>query len=146
MSFRKVLIAIDDSLLGDRAADVGVELAHAVSAEIALIHVVNPPGSEKSEGGYDEMSLSEHIVAAENRGKDLLAETHQRLGLNDTVQQFLEWGDPAEHILKIAGTWSADLIVVGSHGRAGILHFLLGSVSEAVTRQAICPVLVVPRR
>lgn len=142
MSFRRILIAIDDSLLGDHAADVGVELARALDADLALVHVVNPPVLEECE--YDARTpVAELITIAQNRGKETLAATRHRLGLKETVQEFLELGDPAEHILKIAATWATDLIVVGSHGRSGIMRAILGSVAEAVTRHAACPVLVV---
>lgn len=50
----------------------------------------------------------------------------------------VEWGDPESHIVDVARQWHADLIVVGSHGRKGLEHFLLGSVSETVARYAPC--------
>jgi len=52
-------------------------------------------------------------------------------------------GSPAEEILRLAGEAHADLIVLGTHGRRGLSHFLLGSVAERVLRQAPCPVLTV---
>ncbi len=52
-------------------------------------------------------------------------------------------GRPADEILRVAREQRVDLIVMGTHGRTGLRHFLLGSVAEAVTRQAPCPVFTV---
>ena len=58
---------------------------------------------------------------------------------------FLVWdGDPAESIIAAAEAESADLIVVGSHGRNRVGRAILGSVSDEVVRTSPCPVLVVP--
>jgi nucleotide-binding universal stress UspA family protein len=53
-------------------------------------------------------------------------------------------GRPADEILAEAREWEADLVVMGSHGRAGAGRFFLGSVAEAMARQAPCAVLIVP--
>jgi universal stress protein A len=55
-------------------------------------------------------------------------------------------GKPAEEILCVAGEEAMDLILMGTHGRTGVRHLLLGSVAEEVTRQAPCPVFTVRMR
>ena len=55
-------------------------------------------------------------------------------------------GRPAEEIVAAGGKGKANLIVLGTHGRSGLSHLLMGSVSERVVRHALCPVLVVPTR
>ena len=52
-------------------------------------------------------------------------------------------GDPANENLRAAADWRADLLVMGSHGRDGVMRVLLGSVAEKVMRHATCPVLVI---
>ena len=59
------------------------------------------------------------------------------------VTTTVEQGDPKSKIIEAASKWHADLIVVGSHGRKGLEHFLLGSVSDAVARHAGCSVEIV---
>ena len=59
------------------------------------------------------------------------------------VDTAVEVGDIRERIIDFAAEWSADLIVVGSHGRSGIERFLLGSVAEFVARHAACSVEIV---
>jgi nucleotide-binding universal stress UspA family protein len=52
-------------------------------------------------------------------------------------------GEPAHEILAFAKAQSADLVVIGTHGRTGLQHALMGSVAERVVRRATCPVLTV---
>jgi nucleotide-binding universal stress UspA family protein len=65
--------------------------------------------------------------------------------LKDTVleQVKVAVGRPAEEILRVAREEKVDLIVMGTHGRTGVRHLLLGSVAEAVSRHAPCPVFTV---
>lgn len=60
-----------------------------------------------------------------------------------TVEYRMGQGNPPEVILHLARELSADLIVMGSHGRTGLARALLGSVAEAVVRAATCPVLTI---
>ena len=62
------------------------------------------------------------------------------------VAGMLVEGDPVDQILRESRRLAASLIVVGSHGRRGLLDLLMGSVSTGVLRRAPCPVLVVPTR
>jgi nucleotide-binding universal stress UspA family protein len=59
------------------------------------------------------------------------------------VEHRLEVGDPVAEILRVAQESKCDLIVMGTHGRTGLAHLLMGSVAEKVVRKAACPVLVV---
>jgi nucleotide-binding universal stress UspA family protein len=141
MSFRKILIAVDESAFAVRAADVGFELARSLGAEVALVHVVDPAvDAYAPEGG---IPASELVALAKQNGRRLLAAFGQRASLQPAPLEFVHVGKPAAEIVKAAKNWPADLIVVGSHGRGGVQRLLLGSVAEAVMRHAACPVLVV---
>jgi nucleotide-binding universal stress UspA family protein len=76
-------------------------------------------------------------------GRRLLATFAERAPREPLPKQFLPAGKPVEEIVRTAKDWGADLIVVGSHGRAGVQRALLGSVAEGVMRAAPCAVLVV---
>jgi nucleotide-binding universal stress UspA family protein len=52
-------------------------------------------------------------------------------------------GIPSEDIIRVAQDLATDLVIMGTHGRAGVSHLLLGSVAEGVVRKAPCPVLTV---
>ena len=58
----------------------------------------------------------------------------------------LEGGDPVDTILSVARSEPFDLLVLGTHGRRGLSHLLIGSVAEKVVRQSTCPVLTVRTR
>jgi nucleotide-binding universal stress UspA family protein len=60
------------------------------------------------------------------------------------VWLFTEEGNPYEAILRVAKEWEADLIVLGTHGRTGLSHLLIGSVAEKVIRHSTIPIFIVP--
>lgn len=141
MSFRKILIAVDESAFAARAADVGFDLARSLGAEVALIHVVDPAiGAYASESG---IPANELITEAQQEGRRLVAAFSQRAAVQPPPLEFVHVGKSGNEIVKAAKEWPADLIVIGSHGRGGVERLLLGSVAEMVTRHAACPVLVV---
>ena len=63
---------------------------------------------------------------------------------NHRVEKFAPEGSVKDEVLSAADKWNADIIVIGTHGRTGLSHLLLGSVAEYVVRHAKVPVLVVP--
>ena len=141
MSFKRILIAVDESAFAAHAADIGIDLAKSLKAEMAFIHAVDPSvGRAASEIGVPADKL---IAMEEQDAKHLLSAFRERAGASPAALEFLEIGKPATKIVEAAKSWPADLIVIGSHGRGGVARLLLGSVAEAVVRQASCPVLVV---
>ena len=141
MSFRKILIAVDESAFAARAADVGFDLARSLGAEVAIIHVVDPSVvAYAPEGG---LPAGEIVTLAQQDGKRLLAAFGQRAALQPAPLELIHVGKTATEIVNAAKEWPADLVVIGSHGRGGVERLLLGSVAEAVMRHAACPVLVV---
>ncbi len=140
MSFRRILVAVDPEPIAARAVDVAIALARSLGAELGLIHVVDPALGHAPESG---VSPSELIRLAKLEGGQLLAAFRLRAALQPPPLEFVPLGRPAAEIVKAAQEWPADVIVIGSHGRAGVTRALLGSVAEAVMRHAPCPVLVV---
>src|SRR5208282_5412543 len=94
-------------------------------------------------GGYNR-ALDAVWEAETTEAKALVTKVADGLrskGLKVTTA--VEHGEPKSQIIEAASEWHADLIVVGSHGRKGLGHFLLGSVSDAVVRHAGCSVEIV---
>jgi nucleotide-binding universal stress UspA family protein len=122
MQIRQVLLATDFSAAADAAAEVAREMAVALRARLHVVHVVPP--------------LTDPAYQAER----LAREAHAGVPCETALLQ----GRPGAALLRYAREHAIDLIVVGSHGRTGISHLLLGSVAEEVVRLAPCLVLTVP--
>jgi nucleotide-binding universal stress UspA family protein len=91
--------------------------------------------------GWVERALDAVWEAETKQAQVLVAKVADGLRSNGLkVTAAVEQGEPKSKIIEAASKWHADLIVVGSHSRKGLKHFLLGSVSDAVARHAGCSV------
>jgi len=135
--FRRILIAVDCEPLSAHAAELGIELASSLGAEVAFVHAITP-GLEQAPG----VTPHELIAEAEWEARQLVAGLSQHLPHGQQHFEFIHTGKPAVEIVRTAKEWAADMIIIGSHGRHGIGRALLGSVAEEVMRHATCPVLV----
>jgi nucleotide-binding universal stress UspA family protein len=140
MRFQKILIAVDSSPVAAHAAEVGVELARSLGAEIAFIHAIAPEVAVAPGSGA---SAAELMAFAQEEGRRLVAGFRQRAPSQPVPLEFVPVGRPAAEIVQAARAWPADLIVIGSHGRGGVTRVVLGSVADGVLRHAPCPVVVV---
>jgi nucleotide-binding universal stress UspA family protein len=137
--FDKVLIAVDSDPIAAHATNVGGALAGALAAEVALIHVIEPPVGYADASGVALSNLVDRDRDDWTRRFDDI-----RLQLpHPAAVDFVRVGAPGMEIVKAAEEWQADLIVIGSHGRGGVGRALLGSTAETVMRHSRCPVLVV---
>ena len=140
MTFKRILLAIDDGASAIATVGAGLDLAHALGAETAIVHVVDPILPYSTGIG---IPAGELVELADKEAERVMDSIKQHLTIPDTTGQFVRVGHPATVIETVAREWAADLIVVGSHGRSAVDRILLGSVAEAVVRHAPCPVLVV---
>ena len=138
MNIRRILIAIDGEPLAAHAAELGIELASALEAEIAFVHAIEP-GLVQATG----ITPGDLTAEAERDGRRLMDGFCQLVPQTHAPLEFIHVGKPAHEIVRTAKDWPADLIVIGSHGRHGLQRALLGSVAEAVMRHSPCPVLVI---
>ena len=130
---KKILIAVDDASTSEKVAAEGFRLGQQFNAEIALISVVDVTFLiTENEVTPDELSEMQ---------EETLKQCQQLLTYkvfdNHQVTTFLKRGEPSEVILKTANEWQADLIVMGTHGRSGLYHLLMGSVAEKVIQQRV---------
>ena len=146
MEFKKILIAVDNSTCAEKAAKAGYEMAVKYHAEIALLNIIEPiPTSVGADFALAPVFLELYDNSLENSNV-LLKEMENKFsnGINTT---YLSTVDTASHgIIQQAELWGAELIVIGTHGRTGINHLLMGSVAENVARKATCPVLIIPNK
>jgi nucleotide-binding universal stress UspA family protein len=142
MSFNKILIAVDSSEYSITAAKKGLDLAHQLNAAVALVYVID---KSKAMGNVDAgISPEEALIVLKKEAESTLDHLTSYNGAN--VVKLMPEGDPVQDIIKTAETWQADLIVTGTHGRTGLSHLFLGSVSEDIMRHSRIPVMVVPSK
>jgi nucleotide-binding universal stress UspA family protein len=139
----KILCPVDFSDTSKAALRFAVELADRFGAQLTLLHVYQPPAYQFPDGvimaGPEVLNdLETQVDNALDRWK-LEAE---QIGHVPIATQSAIGGTHSE-IIRVAGEGGYDLIVMGTHGRTGIRHALLGSVAERVVRHAGCPVLTV---
>jgi nucleotide-binding universal stress UspA family protein len=142
--FRKILAPVDFSEGSRAATEYAAALAHIDGATLTLLHVRDVPALALPEVGF---SYSDVLTnAMKDTAFKLLEECRTRVVEQDpqlTVETKLTFGTPKVEILREATLSRHDLIVLGTHGRTGIAHALLGSVAERVVQMARCPVLTV---
>lgn len=140
----RIIVAVDGSRFSDAAVQFVMAQARPTD-EIRVLHVLEPPPllavREMSGQGsaLEKVWESEKKVAHELVEKTTELYRSKGMKVTGSVQD----GDAKSTILQAAKEWRADLIVLGSHGRKGLEHFLMGSVSDAVARHAGCSVEIV---
>jgi nucleotide-binding universal stress UspA family protein len=148
MVFMKVLLAIDNS---DYSADAIKEVAKRPWPQktiVRLLSVVEPLPPPAAELWYDASgSLERARQELTKRATKLTKKTCETLkGKGLKVESAVREGDARSAIVDEARKWSADLIVLGSHGYSGIKRLLLGSVAYSVASHAPCSVEIVRRK
>lgn len=137
--YETIVLPLDGSSCATRALDHAISLAGEYDAELHLIYVVQETAIPSSDRAPE---IVEQLTAA---GDDILSDAEERA--RDArlyqVSTHLRRGRPAERILELVDEQDADLVVMGTHGRAGIDRHLLGSKTKRVLRQASAPVMAV---
>lgn len=138
----KICCAVDFSEASRFAMVEAADLARRFEAELELVHVHELPVAAAADMLVPPRALFE--LVAVDLERDIAAwraDAERRLGR--PVRSKVLAGSPAVEILQHAREACVDLLVVGTHGRTGLKHLVLGSVAERVVRQAPCSVVVV---
>jgi nucleotide-binding universal stress UspA family protein len=146
----KILLAVDGSTFSDAAVNEIASRQWPDGTEVDVLSVTEPPAYPMGESAalpsryYEEMEkvAKEQAHTAVRKAVETLRSSASRLRITEDVVV----GHPVQEILDRAERWSADLIVVGSHGYRGLKRLLLGSVSQAVASHANCSVEIVRSR
>lgn len=140
MSYKKILIAVDSSEHSMKAAKKGLELAHQLNAEAALLFVVD---ISKALGNIDAGITHEQALIVLKKEAEQTMDELSEMYDGKKLMKFMPEGNPEEDIIETAKNWNADLLVIGTHGRTGLKHLLMGSVAERVLRHSAIPVMIV---
>lgn len=140
MAVTSVLVPTDFSPTSEAALRYATEMALTLGARLYLMHV---PGKT---GEHFEANFPHGQFATARKGLPSFL-TEEQIGRLQP-EYVVRVGTPAEEIVRYAESCDVDLIIMGTHGRSGIAHALMGSVAEHVVRVAPCPVLLIraPKR
>jgi nucleotide-binding universal stress UspA family protein len=140
----KILVPVDFSSGSRIAAEYALALATAFRSTVTLFHV------------YEKPELMNTIVPGADNAADAERDRAFSMGWIETLRTevlqgraeievlvVVEHGSPAPAIVTYSRTGGFDMVVMGTHGRTGLRHVLMGSVAEAVVHRAHCPVLTI---
>ena len=147
LTLQRILCPIDFSESSRRALHYAKALSGWYETPLTVFHVcVDLPVFEVGSPFGHSASNAAVVEEAQLAHRRVTVAQFARSEIGDvTIDVVVSEGtDPKAEILKEAAAHEGTLIVIGTHGRAGIQHMLLGSVAEKVLRKATCPVLVVP--
>jgi universal stress protein A len=148
---RKILAPVDLSELSTSGLRHALDLAQWQQSEVVIYHVITveetpfPQGNEDWVATQTENPKLKKILEQRRKRLDAFVYANLPQGFaNINVRQEVGIGTPYKAIVDAAVAEGADLIVMSTHGRTGLAHMLIGSVTERVLRRAPCPVLAVP--
>jgi universal stress protein A len=148
LQLKRILAPTDFSPQAQKAVRYALRFAQQFKARLELLYVAD---TVRYVGDYmtvTQVNDIEDSLLKEGREK-LTAVQGQLSSAGDApveIESFVRSGVPHHEITEVARQRGADLIVISTHGRTGLLHALLGSTAERVVRHATCPVLVVRDR
>lgn len=139
---KKILFCTDFSENSQPARELAVEYAKFFGSQLLIVHVIE----DKDFPGYVDWGeklreLLEKVQSAANERLQLMVKECAQLV--EDVKTYCRTGNTPREIVALAQEESVDLIVVGTHGRTGVKHLVMGSVARSVLRTAHRPVLIV---
>lgn len=141
--FSTILFATDFSETSEYAFDYAYTLAKTFKSKLIVMHVINEPvdlrGFYVPHISFDSLEKEIEDAAEKMMNKFCLGRLTD-LASSDTV---IVSGIPYDEIIAFADKENVSLIVLGTHGRAGLDHLLFGSTAERVVRRSRCPVMTI---
>ncbi|MEP6864799.1 MAG: universal stress protein [Deltaproteobacteria bacterium] len=148
MIWKTILVPHDFSSSANHACAVARDEAKTHGARVILVHVIDLPYQMAPESSMiatateEPVSMKEYASRGAEKHLDDIAARLAKDGIQPT--KFIRFGRPHDEITKLADEAKCDLIIMGTHGRTGLAHLLVGSVAERVVRTSKVPVLTVP--
>ena len=138
VTFGNILFATDFSKQSNIALPFALSIAHKFGSKIFAAHVLAPPPL----GNFPTIEVQALAAQALREAHDSIQEVERRLGAIPHETEVRK-GEIWEELCAITKSENIDLIVLGTHGRAGVSKLMIGSVAERIFRQSTCPVLTV---
>jgi len=142
ISIKNILSPIDYSIFSERALTYAIEFAEKYKAKLYLIRVLDIGIYEIDDTELYSVNIVEKETIDKLR-KRLLRCVNEETKGRISVEAIIVQGVPFSEIIKASKEYKIDLIVLGTHGRTGLSHAIMGSVAEKVVRKAPCPVLTI---
>ncbi|RKY18690.1 MAG: universal stress protein [Planctomycetota bacterium] len=143
-----VLVPVDFSPYSADALTWAARLCERIGAPLAVLHVVHDP--ESAPGYYGQAQGEEHLQRIEEAAASMMdaflanvAAEHPDIGLLKTLAPTLVPGLPVTRILEVADKLGASMIAMGSQGRTGLPHLMIGSKAQRVAQLSPIPVTIV---
>ncbi|MBI2898125.1 MAG: universal stress protein [Deltaproteobacteria bacterium] len=140
-TIRNILVPVDFSPPAEAALGLALEVAERLGASVTLLHVYGIPAYAFPEGFVLAPDILTKLAAGAQDAVEKLRAKYESSRV--PLRAVSAPGIPDQEIIARAKAESVDLIVMGTHGRTGLKHVLLGSITERVVRLAPCPVLTV---
>ena len=138
--FKHILVATDFGAASGEAVALAASLASTFAAQLTLLHTWEVPVYPYMEF----VNTSDVTDAIEKAANNALAEALEAVKKQvPHATAVLKMGLPWQQVLDVAAARDADLVIMGTHGRRGLSHFVLGSIAEKVVRLCPVPVLTV---
>jgi nucleotide-binding universal stress UspA family protein len=155
--FHKILVALDNSDLGEQVLEEAVDLARVMEGNLMLLHVLSHEEEGSPDNAFPIALEAASMIANEvlelrqeqwqafsDRSLALLqSRMHKAIAAGVQTEFSQNFGSPGRCICEFAETWGADVIVMGRRGHSGWSEFLVGSVSNYVLHHAPCSVLTI---
>jgi nucleotide-binding universal stress UspA family protein len=149
---KRIIALIDFAPATSAVLDVARDLARALQSELFLVHVCVPPSELEQDEAPEVPEAPELQVAAGDRRRrdmEVLKLALRKEGIN--VQSAVNCeprpgASPVAKILEEISRLRPELVVIGSHARGRLHHFLAAGTTDMVVRNAICPIVLVPAR
>jgi universal stress protein A len=142
MRTRNILWPTDFSDTASHALQYAIEMANLYQVGIRILHVVDQPLGDEN---YMILAITPEELA-KNMEEAAASKMHELLGQLNTnlkIETVIRRGDAINEILAETNSGDIGMVVIASHGRTGLSHFLHGNVAEVIANKADCPVLVV---
>lgn len=143
--FKRILFCTDFSEDAHWAFTYALNLARNYKSRLLIFHVTPEPVHPEQLSIYLPQEKLEELRMSQKKEINQQLETHylKKIRGFKNYKVVLKEGEPFVEIIQMAKKESADLIVMGTHGRTGLDHILFGSTAEKVVRKSSCPVLTI---